>query len=116
MIKHTLVYTDNIDESVELELHTIDNFDKLEKFIGEVNVDFRTTYSKEGSDFKVHSHGLFDSVQYDATAISDDMYRSVDLMIAKLESQLRTSKGKRTHIDRDVIISESNEDVEWKTS
>jgi ribosomal subunit interface protein len=107
MFNHTIVYNDNIDVSEELEYHTIDAFQKLEKFVGETSVDFRTTYSKEGTSFKVHSYGIFDGVHYDAHSIDNDMYKSVDLMTAKLESQFRTAKGKRTNIDRETHVSET---------
>ncbi len=111
MFNHTIVYNDNIPVSEELEIHTIDAFRKVEKFVGDTPVDFRTTYSKEGTSFKVHSHGTFDGVQYDANVVDNDMYKGIDLMVAKLESQFRTAKGKRTHIDRnvDVVV---DEDVE----
>lgn len=109
MFNHTIVYNDNIAVSEELEIHTIDAFYKLEKFVGENPVDFRTTYSKEGTSFKVHSHGTFDGVQYDAHVVDNDMYKGIDLMVAKLESQFRTAKGKRTKIDRDTGVQAEDE-------
>jgi len=111
MIKHTISYNDRIAVSEELEYHTFDAFNKLEKFTGEVPVDFHTSYSKEGSSFKVHSHGTFEGVAYNAQAVDDDLYKGIDLMVAKLESQFRTAKGKRTHIDRDVDVP-AEDDVE----
>jgi ribosomal subunit interface protein len=102
MIKHTISYNDRIATSEELEYHTFDAFNKLDKFTGEVNVDFHTSYSKEGSSFKVHSHGTFEGINYNAQAVDDDLYKGIDLMVAKLESQFRTAKGKRTNIDRDT--------------
>ena len=112
MISHEIVYTDNIAVSEELEFHTFDAFDKLEKFIGNVEVDFRTTYSKEGNSFKVHSHGFHNGVQLDAHVIDDDLYKGVDLMVAKLESQLRKEKGKRTNINRDIHVASEEESEE----
>ncbi len=109
MIHHEIVYNDNISVSEDLEFHTFDAFDKLEKFIGNDNVDFRTTYSKEGNSFKVHSHGVHNGVQFDAHVVDDDMYKGVDLMVAKLEAQLRKEKGKRTNINRDIdVVSEED--------
>ncbi|SOK58458.1 hypothetical protein [Yersinia phage fHe-Yen9-04] len=112
MINHTIAYNDRIGVSEELEFHTFDEFEKLEKFIGETPVDFRTSYSKDGSQFKVHSHGHYDGVDYTATASSDDMYKSIDLLVEKLEAQLRKEKGKRTNIDRDTSVLESVNDEE----
>lgn len=114
MIHHTIVYNDNISVSEELEVHTIDTFRKLDKFIGNENVDFRTTYSKEGNSFKVHSHGVHNGVQVDAHVVNDDMYKGVDLTVAKLEAQLRKEKGKRTNIDRDTGVDseETEEEIE----
>ncbi|UYE98614.1 sigma 54 modulation protein/ribosomal protein S30EA [Xanthomonas phage XbC2] len=109
MFNHTIVYNDNIDVSEELEMHTIDAFRKVEKFVGETPVDFRTTYSKEGTSFKVHAHGTFDGTQFDAHSVDNDIYKSVDLMVAKLESQFRTAKSKRTSIDRDTIVQAEDE-------
>lgn len=112
MIHHTIVYNDNIACSEELEVHTIDSFDKLEKFIGNDTVSFRTTYSKEGNSFKVHSHGVHNGVQFDAHAVDDDVYKGVDLTVAKLEAQLRKEKGKRTNINRDIDVVSEEESEE----
>ncbi|AQW88711.1 putative sigma 54 modulation protein [Erwinia phage pEa_SNUABM_50] len=112
MINHTIAYNDRIGVSEELEFHTFDEFEKLEKFIGETPVDFRTSFSKDGDKFKAHSHGHFEGVDYIATASTDDMYKSIDLLVEKLEAQLRKEKGKRTSIVRDTLIAESDEDEE----
>ncbi len=112
MIHHEIVYNDSISMSEELEIHTINAFGKLEKFIGNDNVNFRTTYSKEGDSFKVHSHGFHNGVQFDAHAMDNDLYNGVDVMIHKLESQLRKEKEKRTSVDRnvDVVTFDDNEE------
>lgn len=109
MIHHTIVYNDNISVSEELEVHTIDSYNKLEKFIGNSNVDFRTTYSKEGSSFKVHAHGVHNGVHIDAHVVDDDLYKGVDIMVSKLEAQLRKEKGKRTNIDHEVNVEPDEE-------
>ncbi len=112
MINHTVVYNDRIDVSEELEYHTFDAFDKLEKFIGETSVDFRTTYSKDGAKFKAQSHGHFGGVDYVASASTDDMYKSIDVLVEKLESQFRKEKGKRTSIDHNTVASSDEETEE----
>lgn len=116
MIKHTIVYNDRIAVSEELEVHTVDAFDKLEKFVGNENVDFRTSYSKDGSQFKVQAHGHFSGVDYTASATSDDMYKSVDMLIEKLESQFRKEKSKRTTIDHNTDVADvEDEDGGFET-
>lgn len=112
MIKHFIGYNDNISVSQELEQHTFNSFNKLEKFIGNDEVHFRTTYSKEGNSFKVHSHGFHNGVHLDAHSVDDDMYKSVDVVVAKLESQLRKEKGKRTNIDRNIDVVDLTDSVD----
>lgn len=109
MINHIIVYTDGIDISEELEYHTFNALNKLEKFIGDNPVDLKTTYSKEGNGFKVHTHGLYDGIHFSAHSIDDDMYNCVDKVSDKLESQLRTAKGKRTNINHDINVEITEE-------
>lgn len=102
MFKHRVVYTDHITPSEDLECYTFNAINELYKFLGDEVVDIRTSYSKEGAGFKVHTSLSLNGVAIDAHANDDDMYKSVSIMIEKLKSRLSTLKSKRTDIDRNL--------------
>lgn len=115
-MKHVLVGL-QFDVTEGIKTHTENQFKSLEKFIGNENVEFTVTFSKEGNMFKAHSHAHFGGVYYVASALNSDMYKSIDEVAERLETQMRKEKEKRTdirparHEGKHVIHEDSEQDI-----
>ncbi len=72
--------------------HASDKIGKLQKFLRQA-MTAQVTMAVEGLDHIVEANISSGSSHFHATERSEDMYASIDMVIDKLERQIRTAKG-----------------------
>lgn len=83
----------NIEVTPALKSHATDKFNTLEKRfspISHVNIVFYVENESQVVEATLHYNGL----EIHATAKDNDMYRSIDLLVAKLLGQMTRHKEK----------------------
>lgn len=88
--------------SERLKDYAISEVQKLDKFYeGIINCDIILDYQKlyQIAEIIIHVHGQ----QMTAVEKSEDIYKSIDLAVAKLERQLKKHKGKTHQFNNERI-------------
>lgn len=88
-----------MDGTDAVKSYAHDKVSKLQKFLRPA-LRAEVTLSVEGKDHVAEVHLSAGGTHLHGSERSDDMYASIDLVVDKLESQIRTVKGATTHKKR----------------
>lgn len=82
----------HMDPTESLKAYAKDKVSRLQKFLRQP-MTARVTLSLEKLEHTVNVQVQSGGLSYEATEISEDTYASIDMVIDKLERQIRQSKG-----------------------
>lgn len=106
-----------MDGSDAVKNYAQEKVGKLQKFLREA-MRADVTLSLDGSEHVADVHLKSGTTSLHGSERSDDMYASIDLVVEKLESQIRSDKGKSDRSRRgmrtaDFAESVSGEPGDW---
>lgn len=84
----------HVDPSDHVRQYAIEKFSRLDKYLdsaGEVNVVLSVEKFRHSADVSLAAKGL----HFKAVEETEDMYSAIDMVMSKIEKQIRRQKGKR---------------------
>jgi putative sigma-54 modulation protein len=99
-----------MDGSDAVKNYAQEKIGKLQKFLREA-MRADVTLSVDGSDHVADVHIKSGHVSVHGSESSDDMYASIDLVVDKLEAQIRSDKGKSDRSRRGMRAADFAESV-----